>query len=194
MSCRANRLAGVPNNEVLLVSHTDAGWLPDGGRADVVLAGTDAALPRPTCVVRLLATRDGKVLAVPRADGKGLDIPALSVRPSEVDDCLQALIVRVLGGVHPTMLLAYVRNVVTGAPDDYPWPSPDAHFAVWYCAVPADCESRACGSMHPKRRPSCAVGTGGRSLPTCSDDQSDGRTSGHAAVSTVRRVRRRVSH
>ena len=135
-------MSGVPNDEELLVSHPDATWLPHGGRADVVLVGTDAVLPTPTCLVRVLATRDGKVFTVPRADGKGLDIPTLPVGEGGAVSSLQALMVGVLGGAHPTVLLGYVRNVVPGAPDDYPWPSPDAHFAVWHCAVPVDCEPR----------------------------------------------------
>ena len=46
----------------------------------------------------------------------------------------------VLGSVQPTRLVGYVRNVVPEAPDDYPWPSPCAHFAVWHCRLPEDVE------------------------------------------------------
>ena len=130
----------MPSRERVLLSHPDAAWLPDGGRADVVLAGTGSVPPSPTCVVRLLATRDGSVLTVHRADGRGLDIPTMSVRDGAVDGCLEALMVRVIGSVQPTTLLGYVRNVVPGAPDDYPWAVPHAHFAVWHCALPADCD------------------------------------------------------
>jgi hypothetical protein len=130
----------MPNAERVFFSHKDAAWLPDGGRADVVLAGTDSAPPSPTCVVRLLATRDGNVFTVQRADGKGLDIPTMSVSDGAVDESLEMLMVRVLGSVQPSKLLGYVRNVVPGAPDDYPWPVPHAHFAVWHCAMPAGCD------------------------------------------------------
>ena len=130
------------DHEELLARHHEAAWLPPGGRADVVLVGKDAAVPAPTCVVRVLATRDGDVFTVPRTDGKGLDIPTAPVAEAGAVGSLQALMLGVFGEVHPAKLLGYVRNVVPDAPDDYPWPSPDAHFAVWHCAVPADCEPR----------------------------------------------------
>lgn len=124
------------------MSNPQPSWLPVGGRADVVLAEADAVPPRPTCLVRLLVMRERKVLAVHRADGRGLDIPTLLVEDGAVDDSLQALVVRVLGKEHPTELLGYVRNTVPGSPADYPWPSPQAHFAVWHCASPIDREIR----------------------------------------------------
>lgn len=68
------------NTDVVLFSHPDAAWLPEDGRADVVLAGAHSVPPDPTCVVRLLVTHGGKVLTVDRADGKGLDIPTMAVR------------------------------------------------------------------------------------------------------------------
>ena len=128
------------NGERALVSHADAPWLPKGGRADVVLADEVAELPAPTCLVRLLATRGGRVLTVPRADGGGLDIPTRRVEASTPADCLRTLVMDVLGSVQPTRLVGYVRNVVPEAPDDYPWPSPCAHFAVWHCRLPEDVE------------------------------------------------------
>lgn len=132
----------MPEEDELLVSVADAAWLPEGGRADVVLAGPDAVPPDPTCLVRVLASRDGKVFTVPRADGKGLDLPTLPVGDGTAHGCLQALMAQVVGSAHPAVLLGYVRNVVPDAPADYPWPSPEAHFAVWHCAVPAACEPR----------------------------------------------------
>jgi hypothetical protein len=128
----------MPNAERVLASHRDAAWLPEGGRADVVLADVDAEVPAPTCLVRLLATRDDQVLTVPRADGDGLDIPTQRVARGAHADALRTLMTRVLGGVHPSMLLGYVRNAVPEAPDDYPWPSPDAYFAVWQCRLPEE--------------------------------------------------------
>ena len=75
---------------------------------------------------------------MPRADGGGLDIPTLHVTDDTAEACLQTLQLRTLGGLHPTTLLGYVRNVVHEAPRDYPWPSPDAYFVVWHCQVPQD--------------------------------------------------------
>lgn len=132
----------MPNAEQVLISHPDAAWLPEGGRADVVLAKAGSTVPSPTCVVRLLATRHRQVLAVPRANGRGLDIPTLRVGDGAVEDCLRTLMVHTLGGVHTPTFLGYVRNVVQEAPDDYPWPTPHAHFSVWHCAVPRECDPR----------------------------------------------------
>jgi hypothetical protein len=122
----------------MIVSHRDAGWLPRGGRADVVLADGDTAVPDPTCVVRLFATRDGRVLTVARADGGGPDLPTLAIDGGDVEATLRMLLLRTLGTVRPASMLGYVRNVVADPPDDYPWPSPYAHFVVWHCHVPAD--------------------------------------------------------
>ena len=125
----------------VVVSHAHASWLPAGSRADVVLAARQAvAPPSPVCVVRLLATRDGRVLTAARPDGAGLDLPTLRVATGTAEGCLQALVTQTLGRAHPVTLLGYVRNVVPDAPDDYPWPSPEAHFAVWRCQVPPGVE------------------------------------------------------
>lgn len=128
----------MPNTERLLLSHPDASWLPNGGRADVVLVGADAVVPNPTCIVRLLITRGKEILTEARADGGGPDIPSLRVCSGTVEENMEALLVRVLGAVYPATLLGYVRNVVHEAPDDYPWPSPVAHFAVWRCTYTGD--------------------------------------------------------
>lgn len=125
------------STERILLRHRDAAWLP-GGDADVVLAGPGSVPPSPTCVVRLLVTRGRWALTVQRDDGSGLDIPSLSVSDGEVDRTLRELMIRWLGTTQPARLLGYVRNVVEGAPDGYPWPLPHAHFAVWHCALPAD--------------------------------------------------------
>ena len=120
----------------VLVSHDGPGWLPLGGRADVVLAGRDAEVPDPTCLVRLLVTRGDRVLAVPRPDGRGLDIPTRAVAGGTPEESLRALAAATLGDVRPVALLGWVRNVVPTPPADYPWPSPEAHFVVWHCALP----------------------------------------------------------
>lgn len=126
------------NAQRVLSSRSGPAWLPDGGRADVVLAGTHGVVPSPTCLVRLIATHGDVVLTVPRADGGGLDIPTRRVGDEVVADCLQALLVRVGGSLRNTSLLGYVRNRVHEAPDDYPWPSPDAYFTVWHCQMPME--------------------------------------------------------
>lgn len=133
-----HKVGGVPNAEQVLVSYHDAAWLPEGGRADVVLAGKHDTAPSPTCLVRLLVTQRRRVLVVRRLDGMGLDIPTLRVGEANVDECLQNLMVGALGGLHPITLLGYVRNHVPAAPDDYPWPWPHAHFTVWHSELPGD--------------------------------------------------------
>ena len=93
-------------------------------------------------MVRLLATRQDEILARPRHDDKGLDIPTVTVGGSVVEDCLSRLIVSALGSLQPATLLGYVRNTVEGLAGNYPWPVPEAYFAVWRCEVPADCEAQ----------------------------------------------------
>jgi hypothetical protein len=105
-----------------------------------VALGPSAALPEPTCLVRLLVTQDGRMLVVPRGDGRGMDIPTRAVGGGAVHRVLDSLVVDVLGDVRRTVLLGYVRNVVREPPDDYPWPAPDAYFAVWHCPLSADGE------------------------------------------------------
>lgn len=117
----------------LLLSYPDAPWLPDGGRAEVVLAKPGAGPPEPVCLVRLLATHERKILVVPRADGRGLDLPFMRVDGRPVDACVRSLTVDTFGAAEPARLLGFVRNVVHDAPDTYPWPTPYAHFVVWHC-------------------------------------------------------------
>ncbi len=112
-------------------------------------------MPAPTCMVRLLATREGEVFTVPRADGNGLDIPTRRVGSAAPEKCVETLLVSALGRVHPTVFLGYVRNVVNESTDDYEWPVPDAYFAVWHCDLPADCEvaeGHWLGAREAKRR------------------------------------------
>jgi hypothetical protein len=154
----------------LLVSHDGPAWLPAGGRADVVLAGRSATLPEPTCLVRLLVTRDGQMLVVPRRDGRGLDIPTQTVVDGAADHALVSLVVATLGDVRPTALLGYVRNAVPAPSDDYPWPAPDAYFAVWPGRRPRTKRRTLSGWIPLAPRSSWGSGTGGRSLPRCSAD------------------------
>ncbi|WP_372728926.1 hypothetical protein [Nocardioides sp.] len=83
----------MPGSERLLAGHADAAWLPPGDRADVVPAGPDPQLPSPVCVVRLLVTRGREVLTVSRADGRGLDLPMVTVDGNEVAECVQDLVI-----------------------------------------------------------------------------------------------------
>ena len=131
-------MTGLPTHELVLVRHDAAPWLPAGGRADVVLAGTGSPVPGPAGLVRVLPTRGERILAAERPDGRGLDIPTRPVGDGTVGDCLRALLVDAVGAVLPTALLGWVRNVVPEPVDDgYPWPTPEACFVVWHCAVPA---------------------------------------------------------
>ena len=124
-------------------------WLPDGAQADVVLAGDGGTAPEPTCVVRLLLTRAGQVLTVPRPDGRGVDLPSAVVGDGAVADALDVLVARFLGPGRAVRLLGYVRNVVAAATADYPWPAPLPHFTVWHATLapdedaPADADDRA---------------------------------------------------
>jgi hypothetical protein len=129
-------VTGPRADEQVLVRHEDAPWLPAGGRADVVLAGPGSPVPAPACLVRVLATRDDRILARQRPDGRGLDIPTRPVDDGAVDDRLRGLVAEAVGGLVPTTLLGWVRNVVPEPGDAYPWPTPEACFVVWHCAVP----------------------------------------------------------
>lgn len=120
----------------MLVSHEAAAWLPDDGRADVVLAGVPAVTPSPICLVRLLVTRGSRILVEARPDGRGLDIPTRRVRDGEWEKPVEDLR-RTGNRDRHSRLLGYVRNNVPGAPKDYPWPSPHAYFAVWHSLLPA---------------------------------------------------------
>lgn len=123
----------------------------------MVLAAPGAAVPTPTCIVRLLATRGDDILTIVRDDGQGLDIPSARVGDSPVEEALAALVLSALGAPQPATLLGYVKNVVTEPADDYPWPVPDAHFAVWHIRaerslsgrwLPAHAARRELGERH----------------------------------------------
>jgi hypothetical protein len=127
----------------VLASTQDAPWLPPGGRADVVLAGVGEDPPVPTCVVRLLVVRDGAVLVVTRPDRGGLDLPTRRVGDESPDDALRALASETPAVAAEPALLGYVRNVVEKPADGYPWPVPEAHFAVWVSDLEAGRGRRA---------------------------------------------------
>lgn len=125
--------------EQVLTSRPDAPWLPAGGRADVVLAATDAPVPDPVCIVRLLTTyadeAGPRLHVVSRSDGGGPDLPTRLVADGSPEACLAALAADTWGHHLPVRLLGYVRNVVTPPVDDYAWPVPHAHFAVWHAEL-----------------------------------------------------------
>jgi hypothetical protein len=115
----------------VVVSTSDATWLPPGGRADVV-ADPGGTAPVPTGLVRLLVRRDGQAFCVPRDDTRKLDLPTSAVQT--LDDgstTIDLLAQDVLGRPAEPVLVGYVRNVVDGGTDDYPWPVPLTHFSVW---------------------------------------------------------------
>ena len=128
-------------SEHVLVSHQGAAWLPEGGRADVVLTGANHVVPAPLCLVRLLVTRGNSILVEARADGRGLDIPTRRITDGSWEGVVEGLLRQALGSVRHSALLGFVRNDVPGTPEDYPWPLPHAYFAVWHCPLPGDEEA-----------------------------------------------------
>jgi hypothetical protein len=129
----------------LVAATQDAPWLPPGGRAEIV-ADPAGPAPAPTGLVRLLVLRDGHAFCVPR-DGSGkADLPTRPV-PDLGDGrgVAEDLAREVLGTAAGLRLVGYVRNVVTGGAETYPWPIPLAHFAVWT----ADGDPRMSGTWLP---------------------------------------------
>ena len=104
----------------------------------MVLAHEDAAPPEPTCMVRVLVTRRGAVLTRRRADGRGPDIPTHPVGDDSVAHTLQSVLAGLGSEVGAVRLLGWVRNVVDEPDPGYPWPTPEAYFAVWHCEVAPD--------------------------------------------------------
>jgi hypothetical protein len=118
--------------ERVVATVPDAAWLPPGSRADVISSRQESA-PANTVVVRLALRRAGDVLVLERLDGLGPDLPAAPGAGLTPPEALDRLYRVVLGAPVPptTMLLGYVRNTVPRAADGYPWPVPQAAFAVW---------------------------------------------------------------
>jgi len=90
-------------------------------------------------------TQGESVLAVPRRDGVGLDIPTAAAGSAGVGDVLAGLLREVFGEERPAELLGYVRNVVHEPGPGYDWPAPYAHFVVWHCQAEPGLEVR-CGT------------------------------------------------
>jgi hypothetical protein len=101
-----------------------------------VLGGLPTVVPVPVCLVRLLVTHRNRVLVVSRPDGRGFDLPTRRAVGGAWEEALESLARETVDGDHRPGLLGYVRNSVPGAPKDYPWPAPRAHFAVWCCPLP----------------------------------------------------------
>lgn len=138
-------MTSAPPARRVLAATQDAPWLPPGGLAEVV-ADAGGPAPSPTGLVRLLVHRDGHAFCVPRADSGKADLPTRPV--PELGDgraAAESLARDVLGTAAGLRLVGYVRNVVAAGAEDYPWPTPLAHFAVWA----ADGEPRVPGTWLP---------------------------------------------
>lgn len=118
------------DDETVIHVTPDAAWLPRHGRAEVIRRGTP---PRPMSVVRLLLQQDDRVFCVPRPEDGRLDLPHRVVGAD--DPCGEIAIAdlaeQTTGCREPLMFTGAVRNVVGSPHDDYPWPTPHAHFGVW---------------------------------------------------------------
>ncbi|WP_040166102.1 hypothetical protein [Microbacterium gorillae] len=110
-----------------------APWLPNGGRADVLVLPSP---PDPMCLVRLLILRDRSAFCVPREDTASLDLPTRAVPGEDArgERTIRALADEVLGPRGMVRFLGVVRNEVAVGTPDYPWPTPYAHFGVWRAA------------------------------------------------------------
>jgi hypothetical protein len=105
-------------------------WLPTGSRADVIRRSTPL---QPMCIVRLLIRRGDEVFCRPREETAKPDLP---MRVTEGDDpsgslAIGLLVHEVLGHASRSSFIGAVRNVVTVAGSNYPWPTPLAYFGVW---------------------------------------------------------------
>lgn len=110
----------------------NAPWLPPGGRADVVIHGSDDPAPSPLGLVRLLiADSDGRVFCKARTGNRlGWDLPTAPVPDGGPQIAVEELTTAVFGQVVATELVGYVRNTVP-AGTRYDWPAPVAHFALY---------------------------------------------------------------
>lgn len=117
-------------HETVVVVTPEAPWLPPGGRAEVVRREIP---PSPMSMVRLLLRRGDEVFCVPRSETGKLDLPTRRTDAGDLDGVrtIAALAAEVVGAPAETRFLGAVRNVVERPVDDYPWPTPLAHFGVW---------------------------------------------------------------
>lgn len=117
-------------HETVVVVTPEAPWLPPGGRAEVVRREIP---PSPMSMVRLLLRRGDEVFCVPRSETGKLDLPTRRTDAGDADGSvtIRALAAQVVGGRADLAFVGVVRNVVERPVDDYPWPTPRAHFGVW---------------------------------------------------------------
>jgi hypothetical protein len=118
---------------IVLSCLPNAPWLPPGGRADVVIHGSDDPVPSPLGLVRLLiADSDGRVFCRARTgDRPGWDLPTAPVLDGDPRAAVRELTTAVVGKAMATELVGYVRNTVP-AGTRYDWPAPVAHFALYW--------------------------------------------------------------
>lgn len=147
-------------HERVVLSTPGAPWLPPGSRADVIASRQDNPPPR-TVVVRAAVRDARRLFVVARADERGLDLPTRAVGESETaEDALRALC-RDLGvSSEGATLLGYVRNVVPQPDDAYPWPTPNACFAIFTVANhgPESMSSAPPGTWLPLERQAAELG------------------------------------
>lgn len=115
-----------------IVHQPDAPWLPAGGVAEVVLAGTGDEAPDPVGLVRLLVKDDvGRIFCVRRSGGRpGRDLPTMSVGNADPAAVIDDLARATFGTLQPVVPVGVVRNVVLSE-GEYEWPSPVAYFCVY---------------------------------------------------------------
>ncbi|MFC7486259.1 DUF4031 domain-containing protein [Knoellia sp. CPCC 206453] len=136
-------------HERVVMSTPGAPWLPPGSRADVIASRQDNPPPN-TVVVRAVVRNAGALLVVERADGRGLDLPTRTVGDGQsAEDALRALGDELGVAAEGAVLLGYVRNVVKQPDVTYPWPSPNACFALY--AVATDGLEDASGTWLPSQ-------------------------------------------
>ncbi len=118
-------------HERVVRSTLDAPWLPAGGRADVIVSRQDDA-PANTVVVRLALVGNRGLLVVEHSDG-GLDLPSRLLVHETPEHGVAQLSAELTGNANgsPAALIGYVRNTVRTPYGDYPWPTPQACFAVY---------------------------------------------------------------
>jgi hypothetical protein len=117
--------------ERVISSVPDAPWLPPGSRADVIASRHESA-PANTVQVQLALVRGEELFVVARPDD-GLDLPTRQVANTAAAVAVEELHRSMLGvaDVAAPRLLGYVRNTVPHASPQYPWPTPQACFAVF---------------------------------------------------------------
>lgn len=138
-------------HERVVSSTLDPPGLPPGSRADVI-ASRQAEPPAHTVVVRLAVWRLDELLLVDRP-GRGLDLPHRALAGVAVPLALQALQEETVGAAVPgtAALAGYVRHTVRQVAGAYPWPLPQASFALYRLSVAAGTAARLGEWVHVNR-------------------------------------------